>query len=242
MDRVLADAIERARQGDTTAFDAVVRAYASPLVRFTARIVGGDVHAAHDVVQETFVATWKALPRLTEPRYLKAWLYQVAYHHAISWVRRRGSGASPLPGLLPRPEEDDLTHDPPEPDRCGRVWKVADAWLTSQEVDSPLQEALTSLPAHYSAPITLFYLEGIPAPDAARALGVPFTTFKMRLHRGRTLLRERLLERLRKEEWSPRAATPQRPHASGPVPAPNPGTAAPPADPSSTDTAARNTA
>ncbi len=218
MDEALVDAIGRAQRGDATAFDEVVRAYATPLVRFTVRLLGGDVHAAHDVVQETFVATWRALPRLTEPRFLRAWLYQVAYHRAISWIRRRGPFLDMQAGLDP----DGPTRELPVPERVGRQWNVGGTWRSSDEVESPLYEALATLPPRYAAPITLFYLEGVPAEDVAKQLGLAFSTFKMRLHRGRGLLRTRILERLEAGEWAAQRVRARAAMGAGPPPPPLP--------------------
>lgn len=234
----LAASIERARRGDLAAFDEIVLAFHAPLLRFTGMVLGGDVHSAHDVVQDTFVALWTALPTLAEPRFVQAWLYRVAYRRAVSWMRRRGPGGRPFKGYSVEGEE--LA----EPERGGppRTWNVGGAWLPSAEAAPRLKAALGSLPAVYAAPLTLYYLEGLELPETARLLGLAVSTLKMRLHRGRELLRTRVLT---KEPWLPirtrtrkpkappppapvlaaETAAPLAPEASAPPPAP--GTAAP---------------
>jgi RNA polymerase sigma-70 factor (ECF subfamily) len=224
----LADAIEKARAGDPAAFDHVVVAYGTPLLRFVVRLVGGDLHAANDIVQEAFVAAWKALPRLTEPRFLRAWLFQVAYHNAISWMRRRrgpnGEAFLTLVGAAddcPGPRRADPAA-PPDP--SARTWRLDGRRRSSEDVAPPLHDALASLPSHYLAPLTLFYLEGMGVREAADVLGLPLSTFKMRLHRGRALLKRRLLSRL-----SPGAFDPARARAAAAAPAAvSPAAAAPP--------------
>jgi RNA polymerase sigma-70 factor (ECF subfamily) len=230
----LADAVEKARQGDAAAFDEVVRAYGTPLLRFVVRLVGGDLHAANDIVQEAFVAAWRALPRLSEPRFLRAWLFQVAYRHAITWMRRRqGPRGQPFLALLdgaddcPGPRRADPA-DPPDP--AARTWRLDGRLHTSEDVAPPLHAALASLPSHYLAPLTLFYLEGMAAREAAEVLGLPVSTFKMRLHRGRALLKRRLLARLSRPPFvraragaaspaaSPAAATSATSPAATPAP------------------------
>src|SRR5262245_30514736 len=163
-------------------------------------MIGGDLHAANDIVQEAFVAAWRALPRLAEPRYLRAWLFQVAYRNAITWMRRRrgphGEAFLALVGAAeecPGPRRADPA-DPPDP--AARTWRLDGQRHTSEEVAPPLRDALASLPPHYLAPLTLFYLEEMAAREAAEVLGLPVSTFKMRLHRGRALLKRRILSRL----------------------------------------------
>ena len=187
MDPSLVHAVERSRDGDTGAFRALVEALGPQLVRFTATLLGGDIHAAHDIVQETFLAAWRSLPRLSDPAQLHGWLHRVAYHHAVSWIRRRGPGGEAFHGLEP----EDALREPPLP----RTWLLGAFETTSEEAAPRLRAVLATLPPRYVAPLTLFYLEGMDARTTADLLGLPLTTVKMRLHRGRSLLRERLLRR-----------------------------------------------
>ncbi len=222
----LASSIERARRGDADAFDELVRALHAPLVRFTAAILGGDVHSAHDVVQEALVALWGALPTLAEPRFVRAWCYRVAYRRAVSWLRRRGPGGRPFGHLTPDGEE------PPGPDATpsARTWNLGGAWLPSEEATPRLRAALGSLPALYAAPLTLYYLESLDLRETASLLGLSVTTLKMRLHRGRELLRTRVLT---KEPWPPIRTRTPRAKVKNPTPTLVAGaaTAAPSTDP-----------
>lgn len=210
MTRSLASSIERARRGDVAAFDEIVRALHAPLLRFTGAILGGDVHMAHDVVQESFVALWGALPALAEPHFVQAWLYRVAYRRAVSWLRRRGPGGRPF-GVLCLDGEEPM--GPPSAPTT-RTWNVGGAWVPSEEATPRLKAALGSIPALYAAPLTLYYLESLDLRETARLLGLSVPTLKMRLHRGREMLRTRVLT---KEPWLPiRTRRPKAP----PPPAP----------------------
>jgi RNA polymerase sigma-70 factor (ECF subfamily) len=206
----LAASIERARRGDLAAFDEIVLAFHAPLLRFTGMVLGGDVHSAHDVVQDTFVALWTALPTLAEPRFVQAWLYRVAYRRAVSWMRRRGPGGRPFKGYSVEGEE--LA----EPERGGppRTWNVGGAWLPSAEAAPRLKAALGSLPAVYAAPLTLYYLEGLELPETARLLGLAVSTLKMRLHRAASCPHRVLT----KEPWLPIRTRTRKPRPPPPAP------------------------
>ncbi|MBN1558458.1 MAG: sigma-70 family RNA polymerase sigma factor [Lentisphaerae bacterium] len=70
------------------AFEAVVAAYESALLRYVARIVH-DESAAQDVVQDTFIrllGSWK--DRLEPSPRLSGWLYRVAHNRAVDWLRK----------------------------------------------------------------------------------------------------------------------------------------------------------
>jgi RNA polymerase sigma-70 factor (ECF subfamily) len=180
VDPGIEQAVERASKGDAEAFDVIVREYGSSLVRFLAGVLAGDVHAAHDVAQDAFLAAWRALPSLEHPRLLRAWIYRVAYNRAISWLRRRGPRGTPFVAL--------------ERDASGGPEAVARHEPEgSSSVTPRLRAALSALPPPYAAAVTLYYFQGLGTIETAEALGVSRSTVKMRLHRARTVLRKTLL-------------------------------------------------
>ena len=76
------------RAGDDTAFEELVRQHQEHLVRFTHRLVG-DLDEASDVVQETFIRAYEGIDDFRGGSALHTWLYRIAYHQAISLLRRR---------------------------------------------------------------------------------------------------------------------------------------------------------
>ncbi len=78
--------LKRAQHGDRGAFDGLVQLHQTPLRGFLRRRLPGD--AVEDVLQDTFLAAWSALPGF-EPRVrLKTWLYRIALHKAADWQRK----------------------------------------------------------------------------------------------------------------------------------------------------------
>lgn len=78
--------LRRAQQGDRTAFDGLVQLHQTALRGFLRRRLPGDT--VEDVIQETFLAAWSALPAF-EPRVrLKTWLYRIALHKVADSLRR----------------------------------------------------------------------------------------------------------------------------------------------------------
>nr|WP_309695314.1 RNA polymerase sigma factor [Armatimonas sp.] len=76
----------RAQRGDRAAFDGLVQLHQTALRGFLRRRLPND--AVEDVLQETFLAAWSALPAF-EPRVrLKTWLYRIALHKAADSMRR----------------------------------------------------------------------------------------------------------------------------------------------------------
>src|SRR5262249_20318346 len=67
--------------------------------------------------------------------------------------------------------------------------------LTWREVQRVVHEELNNVSERYRAPLTLCYLQGRTIDEAAAHLGLAKSTLKLRLERGRALLRARLVRR-----------------------------------------------
>jgi len=95
----VADAIlvERAVDGDTAAFETLIRRH-GPLMRaYTARIVG-SMADADDVVQDAFHTAWRRLPELRDPAAVRPWLMRIASRLALTYLRRKPADVA-LPAL-----------------------------------------------------------------------------------------------------------------------------------------------
>jgi RNA polymerase sigma-70 factor, ECF subfamily len=81
--------IERARMGDAAAFEALLRRYERPLYGFIYRLMGNNADDAADLLQETFIKVYRALPRIPPEVNFPAWLYRVARNCCLDEMRRR---------------------------------------------------------------------------------------------------------------------------------------------------------
>ena len=79
--------LRRAREGDGSAFTALVGDFHVPLCNYLARLVGND-EVGRDLAQETLIRAWTSLPELREEQHFKAWLYRIATNLAHSHLRR----------------------------------------------------------------------------------------------------------------------------------------------------------
>jgi RNA polymerase sigma-70 factor (ECF subfamily) len=80
--------VARARDGDTRAFEALVRRYQGPIYRLAVRMLN-DAGEAEDVTQEVFVTAWRRLPGIQEDRAVRAWLYRIATNRCLNILRAR---------------------------------------------------------------------------------------------------------------------------------------------------------
>ena len=163
------------RRGDALAFHDLVRRH-GPAVHRVCLGVLKDVHEAEDAFQATFMVLSRRAPEINDPEALGGWLRGVAHRVSIRErqrsFRRRAIEKAANEIAAPEPEAPSR-----EPD---------------VELRELVGEELSRLPDEYRRPILLCYLDGLTHEQAANRLDWPVGTVKVRLVRGRRLLRERL--------------------------------------------------
>ena len=81
--------VQRIRDGEAAAWQQCIDLYEGRLLAF-ARTRLQDRSAAEDIVQETFFGFLKALPNYDERTPLESWLFSIAAHKLIDFMRRAG--------------------------------------------------------------------------------------------------------------------------------------------------------
>jgi len=184
----LAAHADAARGGDHAAFRALV-ALLTPLVFKTALRSLGDPSDAEDAVQETFVRTWRALPRLHDTRAALAFVCTIARAATADAHRARARGAR---GALPLDDKGrlDVEHRATL-DALSRADADPVELLAQSEARALLLAVLEGLPEKHRVVIFLRDIDGLTAEETAAALGIPVGTVDSRLSRARaTLTRE----------------------------------------------------
>lgn len=121
---------------------------------------------ASDVMQDTFIKLLKGDYEFSNMEHLKAWLIRVCINACKNYLR------------------DHKTHKELE--------LVEETPYYDKEVDDTVLKAVLELPEKYRIPIHLFYYEEYSVSEIAEALGMPESTTKSRLKRGRDILKKRL--------------------------------------------------
>jgi RNA polymerase sigma-70 factor (ECF subfamily) len=150
------------------------RELADPLRRFLRSRVG-DRDVAEDLLQEVFLRLHERREPIGQIERIDAWLFRVAGNVAIDHLRRRGVVGLDE-GLEPS-EEPTLTDD-------DQPTRVLSAWLGAR---------VAELPEKYREVLELTEQRGLSQRAAAEQLGLPYSTVKSRVQRGRDLLHAELL-------------------------------------------------
>jgi RNA polymerase sigma-70 factor (ECF subfamily) len=178
--------IAAARAGRQDAYAEIVERHSGTVYNLALRLMN-DPHEAEDVLQETFISAFRALDRFQGRSQLSTWLYRIAYNAAMMRLRKR---RLPVESLDERRESEDGELMPP---RQLVDWTaLPDELLLGKEFRGKLDAALASLPESLRSVFVLRDIEGLSTVETAAVLGLTETNAKVRLHRARLALRERL--------------------------------------------------
>jgi RNA polymerase sigma-70 factor (ECF subfamily) len=166
----------RCRRGDPAAWRDLIRHWERRLFYYVRRIVGGE-RDAWDVLQQTWLAAYKALPALNDPRALRAWLYRIAHGRAVSHLRR--AGAAPDAGAAGIDDAADVPDD---------AAGAGDPSFSAETADV-VHAGLSELSLAHRAVLTLYFLEDASVDEVAAILDVPAGTVKSRLFHAKRALR-----------------------------------------------------
>ncbi|WP_428265320.1 RNA polymerase sigma factor [Haliangium sp.] len=172
MDASDAELLERWRQGNQAAGEALFERYYDPIERFFLNKVSSNVG---DLVQETFIACVEARERVKDGDKFRSYLFSIAYNVLRAHLRRNYRGRQEL----------DLDHM--------SVVDIAPGpgtMIGRRREQRLLLEALRAIPLQYQVVLELHYWEKMITADIAESLGLPLGTVRSRLRRARELLDE----------------------------------------------------
>ncbi len=163
--------------GDEEDVNALVDEHIASIYRLALSVVR-DPALAEDVVQETLIKAWRALPTFRGDSSLRRWVLTITHNTAVSMLRAA------------REEAHDPTDLPDSPAPHSIEDSVQDKFAVEQ-----LWSALGDLDDSSRALIVLREIEGLSYEELCGILGLPLTTVKTRLFRVRRMLAAAL------EEW-----------------------------------------
>lgn len=170
--------IASARKGDAAALTSLLERAAGPAHRFSSGFCR-DPHDAEDLVQEVLAALMRSLGSFRGESSLSTWTYTVA-RRACGRLRKRQGRQSSLDELARTTEF--VADASREPERR----------LERRQLGAALEGAIAALPLPQREVLVLRDVEGLPAAEVGRVLGLGERAVKSRLHRARLALRERL--------------------------------------------------
>jgi RNA polymerase sigma-70 factor (ECF subfamily) len=171
------DLLTRARQGDRAAFSDLVRLHQDEVYTLALRLVA-DRDLAADISQEAFVRAWRALPKFRGEAKFSTWMHRITVN--VAWTQRRKQRrhrTDPIDESFIEPVAETIS-----PERAAE----------SAAIRGRLRDALAALPKPTRTVVVLKDVYGWTHGEIAGHLDISVTAAKVRLHRGRKQLRDRL--------------------------------------------------
>jgi RNA polymerase sigma-70 factor, ECF subfamily len=169
--------ISRAKLGDIEAFTAIVDAYYQRCLRF-ARATLRNPDDAEDMVQETFIRLYRALPRYEERSRFESWLFQILGH--CCRTANTSFGRSTARAV----DDDQAVARVPAP--------AAPSLNPDDDWGDEVRGALAEVPSYNREIFLLHYIEGFSYEEIEQMTGVRQSALKMRVKRASDALRKRL--------------------------------------------------
>jgi RNA polymerase sigma-70 factor (ECF subfamily) len=165
--------IRRTREGDTTAFDELVKAYMRQVFQVAYRVVGHR-EDAEDLVQDCFIAAYQYLDSFDETRPFGPWITRIVLNRGANLRRSRARRAM-------EPETDAVSTAPSALDEATRT-----------EAREKLAEVLAGLNERQRVIVTMFDVDGMTSAEIGERLELAPGTVRWHLHEARRVLRAAL--------------------------------------------------
>jgi RNA polymerase sigma-70 factor, ECF subfamily len=172
--------VAAARDGDRQAFDELVRRTYVDTYTLAVRLTANE-EDARDVVQEAYLRAWKGIKRFRGDAQFSTWLYRITANAAYTLVQKRRRR---------RTEPLETADEPVE----AAVGTQPEAAAESALLLEQLSDAVAELPPKLRALVVLKDVYDLSHEDIAEELGISVAAAKVRLHRARKKLRDRLFE------------------------------------------------
>ena len=170
--------VAAAKDGDREAFEELVRITYADAYTLAYRLTG-DEEDARDVVQDAYLRAFKGLKRFRGDAQFSTWLYRIVANCAATDLAKRSKA-----------RHEDLSDEGPFADERAEIdpESMAEAELLRDRVSDALHDLAPGL----RAVIVLRDVYDLPHEAIAAELGISEAAAKVRLHRARKKLRERL--------------------------------------------------
>lgn len=170
--------VARAKSGERSAFDELVQATYADMYTLAYRLTGNE-EDARDVVQDAYLRAYRGIKRFRGDARFTTWMYRITANCASTQLTKRSR-------TWHEELDDELEIEDRHPDHNPEL--RAEGTFERDRIVRALQE----LPPRLRAVVVLRDVYDLPHDAIADELGITEAAAKVRLHRARRRLRERL--------------------------------------------------
>lgn len=176
--------VVRVQQGDNKAFDLLVLKYQLRLSKLVSRFLRNQSDVP-DVVQESFIKAFRALPNFRGDSAFYTWLYRIgintAKNHLVSQSRK-----NPANSIDVQDAEDYGASE------WLKEYASPEREALASELEATIHQAMGELPSDLREAITLREIEGLSYEDIAAVMDCPIGTVRSRIFRAREAIDAKL--------------------------------------------------
>lgn len=177
--------VVRAQQGDKKAFGLLVEKYHRKLGRLLGRMIR-DQAEVEDVVQESFIKAYRALPNFRGDSAFYTWLYRIGINTAKNYLVSMGR----RPQVMQEVEIEDVENFDSGYEM--RTTDTPETALMTKQIAQTVNDTVASLPEELRTAITLREIEGLSYEEIATLMQCPIGTVRSRIFRARETISEKL--------------------------------------------------
>ena len=179
-DSTLAAIVERAKQGDPSAFEQIIDCYQRKVMTTSWRMLGNQ-EDAQEAAQEVFLRAYRYLSGFKPDQDFGGWLYRIIVNVCRDYARKRGSRHqfASFEGEREAGTFESLASD-----------EDVEANAIRSQQRALIAEALDTLSTKERAALVLRDLEGLSTEEVARILGSSQTTVRSQISAARTKIKQ----------------------------------------------------
>ena len=182
-DRIL---VARAQEGDTRAFDDLVRRYTSKLYGLIYNMTSNREDTA-DLLQEVFAKSYRSLKRFMGKSSFYTWIYSIAVNMTLNHLKKRGRHLK-----VSLDDVDTGIENDPDFIAVTTAKSGVSREVNIHELQKRLNEAMMKLSEDHRTVVTLYDIQGLQHADISKILGVSEGTVRSRLFYAHRLLQSYL--------------------------------------------------
>jgi len=184
------DLVERSQNGDTRAFDDLVRKYTPKLYGMVYNMTSNREDTA-DLLQDVFAKAYRSIKRFQGKSTFYTWIYSISVNMTLNYLKKRGRYTK----LSLDDVDSGIQNDPDFINITSGGNPLRE--VNIHELQKRLNEAMMKLSEDHRTVVTLYDIQGLQHADISKILGVSEGTVRSRLFYAHRQL-QNFLEEFRK--------------------------------------------
>lgn len=173
------------RNGDTAAYEQIMRRYNQQLFRIGVAYLGA-YEAVEDVMQNTYLKAWYHLPQFKADAAFSTWLIRIMINECKQVIRKK--------------EKERIAYREYVQDTNAAYDQGIQKSLMQKEMKEMMQEAIIQLPLKYRTVFICREVEHLSTEQTAACLEITTQNVKVRLLRAKAMIRKELLQTIAGQE------------------------------------------